>query len=101
MNLTIPQLCQVAPGARTNAAAIVAALNPAMQRFAITTRLRAAHFLGQLAHESGDFTRKRENMNYQPHAILATFGKRFTPAQAEQYGRTAAHANARFTASSS
>lgn len=92
MNLTIQQLCQVAPGARTSAAVIVAALNPAMERFGITTRLRAAHFLAQLAHESNDFTAKRENLNYQPHAILSTFGKRFTPEQAEQYGRTPAHA---------
>jgi len=40
--------------------------------------------------------RKRENLNYKPEAILATFNtpkvKRFTPAQAEQYGRTATHA---------
>lgn len=95
MILTIQQLCLIAPGARQNAVAIVAALNPAMERFGITTRLRAAHFLGQLAHESGDFRAKRENLNYQPHAILSTFNtsklQRFTPAQAEMYGRTAAH----------
>lgn len=95
MNLTTQQLCAIAPGARPNAAAIVAALNPAMERFGITTKLRAAHFLGQLAHESCDFTAKRENFNYKSYAILETFNtfkvKRFTPEQAEMYGRTPAH----------
>lgn len=95
MKLTIQQLCQVAPGARANAAAIVAALNPAMERFGINTRLRSAHFLGQLAHESGEFTSKRENLNYKPDAILRHFNnskiQRFTPEQAQLYGRTAAH----------
>lgn len=95
MNLTIPSLCAIAPGARANAAAIVAALNPAMERFGITTKLRAAHFLGQLAHESCDFTAKRENFNYKSYAILEIFNtpkiQRFTPEQAEMYGRTPAH----------
>lgn len=95
MTLTIQRLVQVAPGARMKAAAIVAALNPAMERFAITTRLRSSHFLAQLAVESGEFSRYRENLNYKPDAILRTFNtpkvQRFTPAQAEQYGRTAAH----------
>lgn len=95
MNLTTSQLCAIAPGARPNATAIVAALNPAMERFGINTTRRAIYFLPQLAHESNDFTAKRENLNYKPFAILETFNtskvQRFTPAQAEQYGRTADH----------
>lgn len=95
MTLTIERLVKVAPGAARNGAAIVAALNPAMDRFGITTKLRACHFIAQLAVESGEFTRKRENLNYQPHAILSTFNtakvQRFTPAQAEMYGRTKDH----------
>jgi putative chitinase len=95
MNLTIPNLCAIAPGARPNAAAIIAALNPAMDRFAINTKRRAAHFLGQLAHESRDFTAKRENLNYRSYALLETFNtpklQRFTREQAELYGRTPSH----------
>jgi putative chitinase len=95
MTLTIKQLCLIAPGARDNATAIVTALNPAMDRFGIVTKLRTAHFLGQLAHESRDFTAKRENLNYKSYAILETFNtskiQRFTPEQAEMYGRTPAH----------
>lgn len=95
MKLTTDLLCMAAPGARANADVIVAALRPSMERFTINTRLRASHFLAQLAVESGEFSRKRENLNYKPDAILRTFNtskiQRFTPEQAELYGRTAAH----------
>lgn len=96
MIVTAEMIRRVAPQCGTNAAAVAAALQPAIERFGITTRRRLAHFLAQVAHESGGFTRKRENFNYTPAAILATFNtpkvKRFTPAQAELHGRTAAHA---------
>ncbi|WP_314439361.1 glycoside hydrolase family 19 protein [Massilia timonae] len=95
MIVTAETIRRVAPQCGPNAAAVAAALQPALERFGITTRRRLAHFLAQVAHESGGFTRKRENLNYTPAAILATFNTRavarFTPAQAEQYGRTAAH----------
>lgn len=92
MKLTTELLCQAAPRARSRADAIVAALAPAMERFEITGRLRMSHFLGQMAVESGEFTRMRENLNYRPDAILRTFNtprvRRFTPEQALEYGRT-------------
>jgi putative chitinase len=96
MMVTASIIRHVAPQCGANAAAVAAALQPALDRFGITTRRRLAHFLAQVAHESGGFTRKRENLNYTPAAIQATFNTkavtRFTPAQAERYGRTAAHA---------
>ena len=95
MVITPDQLRRIAPRAGASIPAIVEALNPAMSRFGINTSRRAAHFLAQLAHESGQFTRTRESMNYTPQAIIDTFNRkvrRFTAAQAEQYGRTAAHA---------
>jgi len=56
---------------------------------------RVACFLAQCTHESDGFTVLRENFNYTPQAILSTFNnrkiQRFTPEQAEQYGRTASH----------
>lgn len=95
MIVTAETIRRVAPQCGSNAAAVAAALQPALERFGITTRRRLAHFLAQVAHESGGFTHKRENLNYTPAAILATFNTRtvtrFTPAQAERYGRTAAH----------
>lgn len=96
MQISAEVIRRIAPQCGTNAARVAAALTPAVERFGINTRLRLIHFLPQVAHESGGFVRKRENLNYKPEAILATFNtpkvKRFTPAQAQQYGRTAAHA---------
>lgn len=96
MIITASVIRHVAPQCGANAAAVSAALQPALGRFDITTRRRLAHFLAQVAHESGGFVRKRENLNYTPAAILSTFNtrtiQRFTPAQAERLGRTSAHA---------
>jgi putative chitinase len=96
MIVTAEIIRRVAPQCGSNAAVVAAALQPAIERFEINTRRRLAHFLAQVAHESGGFTRKRENLNYTPAAILATFNTRavtrFTPAQAERHGRTPAHA---------
>lgn len=96
MNVTADIIRRIAPQCGANAANVAAALQPVLERFGITTRRRLAHFLAQVAHESGGFVRKRENLNYTPAAILGTFNTpkatRFTRAKAEQYGRTAAHA---------
>ncbi|WP_306393327.1 glycoside hydrolase family 19 protein [Telluria beijingensis] len=96
MIVAVETIRRVAPQCGSNAAIVATALDPALERFGITTRRRLAHFLAQVAHESGGFVRKRENLNYTPAAILATFNTRavtrFTPAQAERYGRTTAHA---------
>ena len=96
MRVSAEVIRRIAPQCGTNAARVAEALAPALERFGINTRLRLVHFLPQVAHESGGFVRKRENLNYKPEAILATFNtpkvKRFTPAQAQLYGRTAEHA---------
>ena len=92
MKVTADIIRRVAPQCGANAAAVAAALQPAVGRFEISTRRRLAHFLAQVAHESGGFTRKRESLNYLPAAILSTFNTkkvtRFTLAQAQQLGRT-------------
>lgn len=77
MNITIKQLLRIMPDAGENAAAYVAALNVAMRRFAIDTPKRAAAFLGQLAHESGQLAETRENLNYSAEALLRTWPSRF------------------------
>lgn len=50
---------------------------------------RAAHLLGQAAHESGGFRYTQENLNYSVNALLNVFGKRYFPtrALAEKYAR--------------
>ena len=71
-------------------------LYAAMGEFAIDTPGRQAAFLAQVAHESAQLSSLNENLNYRPQAILDTFNSkthaRFTPEQADQYGRTTLHA---------
>ena len=53
-------------------------LPDAFSKYDINTPLRASHFLGQIAHESGDFTIKTESMNYTtPQVIVNTWKSRF------------------------
>ncbi|WP_312488702.1 glycoside hydrolase family 19 protein [Massilia timonae] len=96
MRITAEDIRRIAPQCGANAAAVAVALTPAVERFGINTTRRLVHFLAQVSHESGGFVRKRENFNYTPDAILRTFNtrklQRFTPGQAEQYGRTSTHA---------
>jgi len=64
----------------------------AMEKYQINTPLRQAHFLAQVGHESGGFTKVSEGLNYSESALLSLFGKRITPTQAKAYGRNAEHA---------
>lgn len=54
-------------------------------KFGIQNNLQLAHFLSQCAHESGNFSLVRENMNYSAKRLLQVFGKYFTDQQAAQY----------------
>lgn len=57
------------------------------EHFEIDTPIRLAHFLGQCAHESINFTAVRENLNYSEAALLKVFSKYFTPETAKEYAR--------------
>lgn len=64
------------------------ALNAEMGHYEITTPLRIAHFIAQLAHESGAFKYTSENLNYSAKALMAVFGKYFPTAElANNYER--------------
>lgn len=64
---------------------LAAALGDAMAHGEITTPLRQAHFLAQIAHESAGFTRFEENLAYSAERLLQVFPKYFTAAQAKRY----------------
>ncbi len=48
-----------------------------------------AHYVGQCAHESSQFTKSKENLNYSVEGLMATFGRhRISEADCVKYGRT-------------
>jgi putative chitinase len=55
----------------------------------ITTDLRIAGFMAQCAHESADFTRLEENLNYSEKALNGVFGRYFGKGKrdAKEYAR--------------
>lgn len=71
-----------------------------MDSFKINTSLRLAHFLSQCGHESGQFNKVYENLNYGAEGLVRTFKKYFpTLALAKQYERKPLAIGARVYAS--
>ncbi|MFK3790916.1 glycoside hydrolase family 19 protein [Pseudomonas piscis] len=60
MTITAQQLLQILPNAGAKAGVFVPALNAAMSKYAIITRLRIAAFIAQIGHESGQLLYVRE-----------------------------------------
>ncbi|MDO7173837.1 glycoside hydrolase family 19 protein [Mariniflexile sp. AS56] len=59
-----------------------------LPNFGIDTPLRKAHFLSQLAHESGGLKYTQENLNYSAEGLRNVFGKYFkTNEIARDYAR--------------
>ncbi|HYD81937.1 MAG TPA: glycoside hydrolase family 19 protein [Paucimonas sp.] len=64
------------------------ALNSVLGRYGIDTPARIASFLAQTGHESGQFNRLTENLNYSVAGLMKTWPKRFPTVQiAEGYAR--------------
>ena len=59
-------------------------LTAAFQRFDISTPERQAAFIGQCAHESGNFKTLQENLNYSAKGLNATWPSRFPSEEAAQ-----------------
>lgn len=78
------KLCPSYPSDRLEADLLV--LNAWSEQFGITTPLRTAHFLAQLALESNQFRSLEENLNYSADRLLVVFNKYFpTRALALEY----------------
>lgn len=69
MPITEQQLLQILPNARPVAGVFVPALNRAMARWKIDSRVRQAAFLAQVGHESGQLRNLVENLNYRVDRI--------------------------------
>ena len=60
MKITEQQILQILPNAGRQAGVFVPALNAAMGKYGVVTRLRIAAFIAQVGHESGQLRRVRE-----------------------------------------
>ncbi|QSQ38933.1 glycoside hydrolase family 19 protein [Xanthomonas translucens] len=88
---TAPQLATIMQCPIQRAERWHAPLLAAANRFGITTRRRAAHFLAQVGHESLSLSRMEEGLTYTTASrLLEVFGERITPAQAPQFLRNPA-----------
>lgn len=85
--ITDEQLARIAAGLTPEQRAVyLDALNTALNEFEINTPLREAAFLAQTAHESQNFTRLVENLNYSAKRLTQVWPKRFpTLEKAEPY----------------
>ena len=65
-----------------------AALAAVLPKYEINTKERVAAFLAQCGHESVDFTKLKENLNYSAKGLNSTWPKRFiSEAAAKPYER--------------
>ena len=67
--------------------AVITQIPTVMEKFAINTPLRLAHFLAQCGHESGGFKAVQENLNYSSDGLKKIFPKYFPGNLAESYAR--------------
>jgi len=58
-----------------------------VSKYNITNPLRLAHFMSQIAHESGNFKFVVENLNYSRESLLKVFPKYFNASNVDEYAR--------------
>ena len=86
MNITLDQLSKILPG-NPNVDDWLDAINTTLPNEGITTVDRLSAFLSQTGHESADYTRLSENLNYSAAGLVATWPSRFTSSTAAAYAR--------------
>ena len=89
MVISESQVRRIMPKAKNeNVKAFVAAFNKYSEQFEINTKMRAAHFIGQCAWESGEINAVEENLNYSADGLRKTFPRYFPTAElAASYAR--------------
>lgn len=87
MTTLLPEhLTQILP-TNKNAQVWFGPLNARFVQYEINTAIRMAMFLSQTAHESADYTKLSENLNYSAEGLIATWPKRFIAQTSAQYAR--------------
>ncbi len=74
---TQDHLAAMIPSNRAAAAEWFQAMQEIFPKYDINTAQRIAGFVAQCAHESGDFRRLEENLNYSDKALNSVFGRYF------------------------
>lgn len=96
MTITFEQIVALEPNCdRTLASSVVQPLNDRMVGAGISTPLRVAHFMAQIAWESAHFHRMVESLNYSAERIGEVW-ERLKPRQNELAHRPEALANAAY-----
>lgn len=73
---------------RLGASEFAPTIQQVCDHYGITSRLRACHFLAQMAHESMGFRVREESLNYSVSGLIKGFGRhRISVADAEKFGR--------------
>lgn len=85
--MTADDILQILPNAGRNAGVFVDDLNSACEEFEIDTPYRQAAFIATCGHESQQFQRVSENLNYSENALRSKFGKYFNGSTAAAYAR--------------
>lgn len=80
VSVSLSQILQLAPNARSSFREAVQNGQDVLDRFAISaTPLRVAHFMAQVLHESSGLTIQFENLNYSAERLPKVWPKRFQP----------------------
>lgn len=85
MTITHEHIQTMCPSIKDIADKFIPFINKYSEQFGITTKLRMAHFLAQVCHESGEFRHTEENLNYSAERLLSVFPKYFNAKRAAQY----------------
>ena len=81
VQLTLGQIAQLAPNARSSYRDAFASGQNILDQFAISANpLRIAHFMAQVLHESGGLAIQFESLNYSPERLPKVWPTRFKPA---------------------
>ena len=86
MKLTLNLLQASSPELKTPEA-LLEPLQKTFDKIQVNTPNRVACFLAQVAHESGGFNYRVENLNYSKEGLLKTFPKYFDNVTASKYAR--------------
>jgi len=88
MKIEASQIMAISPTCKPEVAEGLAQCLPAvLEKYAISTPLRVAHFLAQTAHESEGFTHFVENLDYSASGLENTFPKEFRTVKVADYAR--------------